>query len=91
MRAQDALHPDDPERLYQQNHCGVYRTDDGGRQWTEITADLPSDFGFPMAVHPHDPTTVLGHPAHGDGQGPAHDRRAAAVWRSRDRGDRGTR
>src|SRR5215213_3512793 len=41
------LHPDYPERLYQQNHCGVYRTEDGGKQWTEITPGLPSEFGFP--------------------------------------------
>jgi hypothetical protein len=53
------LHPAYPDRLYQQNHCGVYRTDDGGRQWTEITGDLPSDFGFPLAIHPHDPSTLF--------------------------------
>ena len=46
---------DGGERLYQQNHCGVYRSTDGGAAWEEITAGLPSDFGFPMAAHPRDP------------------------------------
>jgi photosystem II stability/assembly factor-like uncharacterized protein len=49
---------DGGEHLYQQNHCGVYRSSDGGRQWDEITAGLPSQFGFPMAAHPRDPNTV---------------------------------
>ena len=52
------IHPDHPEVLYQQNHCGVYRSEDGGRQWTEVTGTLPSDFGFPLAIHPHDPSTI---------------------------------
>src|SRR5438034_987785 len=50
--------PGRPERLYQQNHCGVYRSDDGGASWQEITAGLPSQFGFPAAVHPRQPETV---------------------------------
>ena len=49
---------DGGEHLYQQNHCGVYRSTDGGREWQEISAGLPSDFGFPMAAHPRDPRTV---------------------------------
>jgi photosystem II stability/assembly factor-like uncharacterized protein len=49
---------DGGEHLYQQNHCGVYRSSNGGRQWDEITAGLPSQFGFPMAAHPRDPNTV---------------------------------
>jgi photosystem II stability/assembly factor-like uncharacterized protein len=44
--------------LFQQNHCGMYRSGDGGRSWQEITAGLPSDFGFPLAVHPRQPETV---------------------------------
>ena len=47
-----ARHPARPEVLFQQNHCGVYRSDDGGDTWVEITAGLPSEFGFPMVVHP---------------------------------------
>jgi hypothetical protein len=52
------LNPAEPERLYQQNHCGVYRSDDGADQWTEITEGLPSDWGFGIAVHPHDANTI---------------------------------
>jgi photosystem II stability/assembly factor-like uncharacterized protein len=81
------LHPDHPERLYQQNHCGVYRTDDGGRQWTEITPGLPSQFGFPLAIHPHDPSTLYVIPLNGDDRGRHMIDGKAAVWRSRDRGD----
>ncbi|MHB8460159.1 MAG: WD40/YVTN/BNR-like repeat-containing protein, partial [Candidatus Limnocylindrales bacterium] len=40
----------EPERLYQQNHCGVYRSLDGGLHWAEITAGLPSEFGFAMTA-----------------------------------------
>ncbi len=80
------LHPAQAETLYQQNHCGVYRSDDGGRQWTEITAGLPSQFGFPLAVHPHDAQTVYVIPLNGDDRGRHMIDGSAAVWRSRDRG-----
>jgi len=53
-----ALAPGVPGLLYQQNHCGVYRSDSAGDSWTEISKGLPSDFGFPIAVHPHDPKTI---------------------------------
>jgi photosystem II stability/assembly factor-like uncharacterized protein len=52
------LHPAKPERLYQQNHCGTYRSDDRGDTWVEITDGLPSDFGYPIAVDPSDPDTA---------------------------------
>lgn len=42
----------DPERLYAQNHGGVYRSDDGGGSWSPIGKGLPSDFGFPVVTHP---------------------------------------
>jgi photosystem II stability/assembly factor-like uncharacterized protein len=50
----------DPKRslLFQQNHCGVYRSADAGQSWQEITAGLPSDFGFPLAIHPREPETI---------------------------------
>ncbi len=51
-------HPAKPKVLYQQNHCGVFRTDDGGKQWVDISEGLPSRFGLPMAIHPHDPDTI---------------------------------
>jgi len=53
------LHPARPQRLYQQNHCGVYRSDDGGERWTEITDGLPSDFGYALGLDPHDPDTAF--------------------------------
>ncbi len=51
-------HPARPERLYLQNHWGLYRSDDWGDTWHDIARDVPSDFGFAMAMHPHDPDTV---------------------------------
>jgi photosystem II stability/assembly factor-like uncharacterized protein len=48
------LHPAQPDRLYQQNHCGVYRSDDRGESWIEITTGLPSDFGYALALDPAD-------------------------------------
>jgi photosystem II stability/assembly factor-like uncharacterized protein len=48
-------HPSAPGRLYQQNHCGTYRSDDFGESWEEITADLPSDFGYVVGLDPADP------------------------------------
>ncbi len=55
--------PSRPDVLFQQNHCGVYRSDDAGGTWAEITAGLPSEFGFPMVVHPTRPEHGLCHPA----------------------------
>ena len=51
-------HPSKPERLFLQNHWGLYRSDDGGDSWKDIARGVPSDFGFCMAIHPHDPDTV---------------------------------
>ncbi len=48
-------HPRAPDRLWQQNHCGTYRSDDGGESWIEVTAGLPSDFGYALALDPADP------------------------------------
>ena len=47
-----------PERMYLQNHWGLYRTDDRGESWTDIANGVPSDFGFAMAIHPEDPDTA---------------------------------
>lgn len=52
-------HRDRPDRLFLQNHWGLYRSDDGADTWTDIAHGLPSDFGFAMATHPHDPDCVF--------------------------------
>jgi photosystem II stability/assembly factor-like uncharacterized protein len=53
------MHPGDGSRLYRQCYNGTYRSDDGGAAWTEITAGLPSDFGYAIACDPADPDIVL--------------------------------
>jgi photosystem II stability/assembly factor-like uncharacterized protein len=53
-----AMHPSRPETLYMQKHWDVLRSDDAGESWHEISGDLPTDFGFCLDVHPHDPDTV---------------------------------
>jgi len=53
-----ARNPARPERLYLQNHGGLFRSDDAGDSWQEISSGVPSDFGFPMVAHPHDPDTA---------------------------------
>jgi hypothetical protein len=60
-------HPSRPERLFLQNHWGLYRSDDWGDQWTDVANGVPSDFGFAMAMHPHDPDTVYIVPLESDG------------------------
>ncbi len=81
------LAPGTTEHLYQQNHCGMYRSQDGGRQWESIEAGLPSSFGFPAAAHPRDPATLYLAPLNGDTAGRYMPEGKAAVWRTRDRGD----
>jgi len=53
-----ARHPDRPDRMYLQNHWGLYRSDDGGASWLDVANGVPSDFGFCAAVHPGDPDTA---------------------------------
>ncbi|HVM40109.1 MAG TPA: exo-alpha-sialidase [Acidimicrobiia bacterium] len=53
-----AMHPSRPDVLFMQKHWDVMRSDDGGDSWYEISGDLPTDFGFPIAVHAHEPETV---------------------------------
>ncbi|HRN89348.1 exo-alpha-sialidase [Hyphomicrobium sp.] len=81
-----ALAPGGGERLYQQNHCGMYRSDDGGREWVSIEAGLPSTFGFPSAAHPRDPEALFLLPLNGDIKGRYMPDAQAAVWRTRDGG-----
>ena len=81
------LHPARPEVLYQQNHSGAYRSFDGGLAWEDMNDGLPSHFGFPIAVHPHDPKTIWTVPLNGDDRGRYMPEGRATVWRSRDEGD----
>jgi photosystem II stability/assembly factor-like uncharacterized protein len=53
-----AMHPSRPATLFMQKHWDVCRSDDGGRNWRRVSGNLPSDFGFPIAVHAHEPETV---------------------------------
>ncbi|MEX1171218.1 MAG: exo-alpha-sialidase [Chloroflexota bacterium] len=78
----------EPETLYQQNHCGMYRSLDGGRSWTDLTPNgLPSQFGFPLVTHPRDPGTWWIIPLNGDDRGRYVPDGSPAVWRTHDRGD----
>lgn len=78
-------HLSHPERLFMQNHGGVYRSDDEGGSWTSIADGLPADFGFPIVVHPQEPDTVYVFPcSSGAGRYPPGGK--ARVWRSRDAG-----
>ena len=53
-----AMHPSRPDTLFMQKHWDVMRTDDAGAQWTEVSGNLPTDFGFPIDVHAHEPETI---------------------------------
>jgi photosystem II stability/assembly factor-like uncharacterized protein len=52
------MHPSRPERLFLQNHWGLYRSDNCGQSWQDIANGVPSDFGFAMVAHPHNPDCV---------------------------------
>jgi photosystem II stability/assembly factor-like uncharacterized protein len=60
------LHPTRPERLFLQNHWGLYRSDDAGDSWKDISNGVPSDFGFSMLMHPHNPDCVYVIPVESD-------------------------
>lgn len=74
-----------PDRLYAQNHGGVYRSDDAGDSWTSIADGLPSDFGFPVVAHPRDADTLYLFPlGASDGRFPVDG--VCRVYRSTDAG-----
>ena len=74
-----------PDRLYLQNHWGLYRSDDGGDTWRDVANGVPSDFGFCMGVHPRDPETAFILPLHSDGFRCVPEGRLR-VYRTRDGG-----
>ncbi len=53
-----ALHPSRPDVLYMQKHWDIMRSDNSGDQWSEVSGNLPTDFGFPIDVHAHEPETI---------------------------------
>ncbi|MGH3274794.1 MAG: WD40/YVTN/BNR-like repeat-containing protein, partial [Streptosporangiaceae bacterium] len=63
-----AMHPSRPGTLFMQKHWDVMRSDDSGESWREISGNLPSDFGFPIDVHAHEPDTIYVVPITSDAQ-----------------------
>ncbi len=93
------LHPAQPDRLYQQNHCGIYRIDRPARRWTRIGEAMPrkiGDIGFPIVLDPVDPDTAWVFPMDGTTVWPRTSvggkpavyvtRDAGRSWRRQDRG-----
>lgn len=81
-----AMHPSRPNILFMQKHWDVLRSDDGGGSWREVSGNLPSDFGFPIEVHPHEPETVYVVPIKSDSEHYPPDGKLR-VYRSRTGGD----
>ena len=81
------MHPSQPNVIYQQNHCGIYRSDNFGEDWIDIgEGKLPTRFGFPIVVHPTDPRTIYVVPEESQEYHMSVDGELV-VWRSRDAGD----
>jgi photosystem II stability/assembly factor-like uncharacterized protein len=81
-----ALHPSRPGVLFMQKHWDVMRTDDAGESWNEVSGDLPTDFGFPIDVHAHEPDTVYVVPIKSDSEHYPPDGKLR-VYRSRTGGN----
>jgi photosystem II stability/assembly factor-like uncharacterized protein len=81
-----ALHPAKPRTLYMQKHWDVMRSDDGGDSWREVSGNLPTDFGFPIEVHAHEPQTVYVVPITSDSHRFTYEGKLR-VYRSRTGGD----
>jgi photosystem II stability/assembly factor-like uncharacterized protein len=62
------MHPSRPNTLFMQKHWDVLRTDNAGDLWTEVSGNLPSDFGFPIVVHAHEPETIYVVPIKSDSE-----------------------
>jgi photosystem II stability/assembly factor-like uncharacterized protein len=81
-----AMHPSRPDVLFMQKHWDVMRSDDGGESWREISGNLPTDFGFTVDVHAHEPDTVYVVPITSDSLHVPLDGQLR-VYRSRTGGD----
>jgi photosystem II stability/assembly factor-like uncharacterized protein len=77
-----AMHPSHPNVLYMQKHWDVMRSDNAGESWEEVSGDLPTDFGFAIDVHAHEPDTVYVVPIKSDSEHFPPDGRLR-VFRSR--------
>lgn len=77
-----ARHPSRPEVMFMQKHWDVMRSDDAGASWYEVSGNLPSDFGFPIEVHAHEPETIYVVPIKSDSEHYPPDGRLR-VYRSR--------
>ncbi|MGH9795228.1 MAG: WD40/YVTN/BNR-like repeat-containing protein [Candidatus Acidiferrales bacterium] len=63
-----AMHPSRPNVLFMQKHWDVMRSDDAGEKWREVSGNLPTDFGFPIDVHAHEPETIYVAPIKSDSE-----------------------
>jgi photosystem II stability/assembly factor-like uncharacterized protein len=81
-----AMHPARPGVLFMQKHWDVMRSDNGGESWREISGNLPSDFGFPIDVHAHEPDTIFVVPITSDAEHFPPEGKLR-VYRSRTGGD----
>ncbi len=81
-----AMHPSRPSVLFMQKHWDVMRSDDGAESWHEVSGNLPTDFGFPIEVHAHEPDTVYVVPIKSDSEHYPPDGRLR-VYRSRTGGN----
>ena len=74
-----AMHPSRPNVLFMQKHWDVMRSDDAGESWHEISGNLPTDFGFPIDVHAHEPETIYVVPIKSDSEHFPPDGKVARV------------
>jgi photosystem II stability/assembly factor-like uncharacterized protein len=81
-----AMHPSRPDVLFMQKHWDVMRTDDAGESWHEVSGNLPTDFGFPIDVHAHEPDTIYVVPIKNDSEHYPPDGKLR-VYRSRTGGN----
>lgn len=81
-----AMHPSRPGVLFMQKHWDVMRSDNGGESWHEVSGNLPSDFGFPIDVHAHEPETIYVVPIKSDSEHYPPDGKLR-VYRSRTGGN----
>src|SRR6266404_4272911 len=81
-----AMHPSRPNTLFMQKHWDIMRSDDGGDSWREVSGNVPSDFGFPIDIHAHEPDTIYVVPIKSDSEHFPPDGKLR-VYRSRSGGN----